>query len=58
MPFFSDSISSGKTAPSLFLHKQLDVTALLLGDIRVLAYAILGWLVTHCLSLLTRNRHC
>src|SRR6266702_8578171 len=27
MRFFSGSISSGKTAPSLFLHKQLDVTA-------------------------------
>src|SRR2546428_6082872 len=26
MRFFRDSISSGKTAPSLFLHKQLDVT--------------------------------
>src|SRR6266571_7434499 len=26
MRFFSGSISSGKTAPSLFLHKQLDVT--------------------------------
>ena len=28
MRFFSGSISSGKTAPSLFLHKQLDVTYL------------------------------
>ena len=27
MRFFRDSISSGKTAPSLFLHKQLDVTS-------------------------------
>jgi hypothetical protein len=27
MRFFSGSISSGKTAPSRFLHKQLDVTA-------------------------------
>src|SRR6266566_2273447 len=26
MRFFSGSISSGKTVPSLFLHKQLDVT--------------------------------
>ncbi len=26
MRFFTASISSGKTAPSLFLHKQLDVT--------------------------------
>src|SRR6266581_8662912 len=28
MRFFSGSISSGKTVPSLFLHKQLDVTPL------------------------------
>jgi len=26
MRFFTASISSGKTAPSLFLHKQLDAT--------------------------------
>jgi hypothetical protein len=26
MRFFSGSISSGKTMPSIFLHKQLDVT--------------------------------
>jgi hypothetical protein len=26
MRFFSSSISSGKTTPSVFLHKQLDVT--------------------------------
>src|ERR1700686_322151 len=29
MPSFTDSTSSGKTTPSAFLHKQLDVTALL-----------------------------
>src|SRR5260370_2055500 len=29
MRFFRDSISSGKTAPSPFLHKQLDVTRLM-----------------------------
>ncbi len=34
MRFFSGSISSGKTAPSLFLHKQLDVTPLCHGPAR------------------------
>ncbi len=44
MRFFSGSISSGKTAPSLFLHKQLDVTHLHSFDGALPAICAIMWL--------------